>query len=217
MSTLKALLRRLTGSYAKEPGSNVYKSMQLFTEEMDAVEGALETVREWRDIDKAEGTTLDRIGRNLDEPRGNKPDGVYRQYLKMKILANLSGGEAETLNNVLGVLLGDKFIRLHEGWGYPLVGEPAAVLVEHGPAADWREVADIDFQVIRRVAAAAVRVSMLAVGDMQQAYVPQQVAVTDTHVPTQFFVIPGMPMYDTGPEMHFIMPGLIIKDEGAGP
>lgn len=217
MSTLKALLRRLTGSYAKEPGSNVHKLMQLLTEEMDDGEGALETVREWRDIDKAEGTTLDRIGRNLDEPRGNKPDGVYRQYLKMKIVANLSGGEAETLNNVLGVLLGDKFIRLHEGWDYPLVGEPAAVLVEHGPAADWREVADIDLEVVRRATAAAVRVSFLSTNSYLQGYTPQQGAVTGTHVPTQFFVMPGMPMYDTGPVMHFVMPGLPIVDEGVGP
>ncbi len=162
MSKIIDMMRRLTSVYDKDPNSNVTRLLSLSAEELEEVDTTLAQVLLWRDIDSAEGTTLNRIGTNVAEPRGNKTDELYRDYIKIKILSNISGGEMETFNSALSVLLGGRDFSLREGWTFdndPLPPEPAAILitVQQGEDPD-----PLPFGAIDRISAAGVRATYWA-------------------------------------------------------
>lgn len=126
------LAKRLTGNYKRDPTSNIRKLLSIVDVEIDELRKAIETVELYRKIDNATGVTLDNIGKNVLQERGSMDDVSYRMYLKIKIRANLSGGQIETLNDVLSVLLGDNFLTVREVWNNPTYGnEPAAVEVRY--------------------------------------------------------------------------------------
>lgn len=122
------LAKRLTSNYKRDPTSNIGKLMSVIDLEMDELKKAIQTVELYRKIDNATGVTLDNIGKNVLQDRGAMDDVTYRLYLKVKVRANLSGGQIETLNDVLSVLLDDNFISVREVWNNTTYGnEPAAV------------------------------------------------------------------------------------------
>lgn len=57
-----------------------------------------------RGLDDAVGVQLDRIGDNLDEPRGGLSDDQYRLFLRAKVLTLRSRGRVEQLAQILQVL-----------------------------------------------------------------------------------------------------------------
>ncbi len=126
------LAKRLTSNYKRDPTSNIGKLLSIIDLEIDELKKAIETVELYRKIDNATGVTLDNIGKNVLQERGAMDDVTYRLYLKVKVRANLSGGQIETLNDVLSVLLGDNFLSVREVWNNPTYGnEPAAVEVRY--------------------------------------------------------------------------------------
>lgn len=102
---LNRLVDRLTDNYNKNVDSNVNKLMQVAALSIQENEDVLTQIQEWRDIDKAEGTTLDRIGNNIQQNRGKAPDSLYRVLIKSKIRRNLSDGSINTLIDFLSIIL----------------------------------------------------------------------------------------------------------------
>ena len=124
------ILKRLTSNYRKDESSNTYKIIKLFTDELEEVKSSLQTIELWRDIEQAEGSTLDKIGVNVTELRNNRGDVEYRQALLVAIASNTSGGDIERINEILTVLLGDNFLGVREVWSDPTYNfEPAAIAI----------------------------------------------------------------------------------------
>lgn len=140
------ILKRLTSNYRKDESSNTYKIIKLFTDELEEVKSSLQTIELWRDIEQAGGSTLDKIGVNVTEPRNNRGDVEYRQALLVAIASNTSGGDIERINEILTVLLGDKLIGVQETWnqadGAEYDGEPAGLLIMMRPGVQppYREI-----------------------------------------------------------------------------
>lgn len=132
MNFLVDTLKRLTSKYQKSPSSNIGKLFAIVAGQIEDAKTTLEKIVQYRDIDQAVGVPLDRIGRNVLEFRGNLTDDHFRNLIKTKIRANLSGGEIETMNEIAEVLLGNAFDGVVELWSltnHPKAGEPAAMLL----------------------------------------------------------------------------------------
>lgn len=129
---LDKMLNRLPGIYKKDAQSNIYKLIKLVADQIAAGEATLELIRSWRDVNDAEGRALDKIGKDIGQARGGLDDEQYRKRIKIKIRANLSGGEIETLNSISLVLLEDRFQGIQEGWtlaaDHPIGPRPAMML-----------------------------------------------------------------------------------------
>lgn len=113
---LKDALKRLTYNYVKHPASNVYKIFKLFADELEEVKDTLDRTEIWRDIEEAEGNTLDLIGINVGQVRNGRTDEQYRQALLIAIARNVSGGDVERINEILEILLGNNYIGTVETW-----------------------------------------------------------------------------------------------------
>jgi len=127
-----SLIRRFTSNYKKSPESNIAKLMSIFDLEFDKLNQVFLQIELYRQIDKATGITLDNIGKNVLEERGGMDDIMYRLFLKTKIKANLSGGQIETINEILGVLIGEHYLGLTELFNNSSYSnEPAAIEIRN--------------------------------------------------------------------------------------
>ncbi|WP_246362560.1 hypothetical protein [Paenibacillus alba] len=124
-------MQRLTDVFVKDPISNTGKLLGILTEQLQALEETQNRVRSWRDIDQAQGATLDRIGTNVAQARGVATDEVYRILIKSKIARNLSTGDINTIIRVLSTALAcpPSDIEIRELWNDPINPEPAAISV----------------------------------------------------------------------------------------
>ena len=158
MIKLKEMLGALPDVFHKREDSNIGKLLDIFAQEFGDVKNTLETTEQWRDVDQAEGKVLDRIGKNVQESRGQKIDEKYRQFIKTKIRANLSPGDIETINSIARVFVGERFQGLQEGWQFePLFDtEPAAIRLDID--ADMLGMNPLPFDAVDRVVAGGIRV-----------------------------------------------------------
>lgn len=62
----RQLLKKLTDNYVKSPASNIGKLFRIFYDEVQEIKQTFEKIERYRDIDEALGSTLDRIGKNLN-------------------------------------------------------------------------------------------------------------------------------------------------------
>ena len=168
---LESMLRRLTSNYARNPDSNIGKLCKIAADEIAELEGALDTVREWRDLNNAEGAALDRIGYNVQQWRGVADDGVYRILIKTKIARNLSDGSIDTVKSVIAMALGidPSEVELTELYNAPVDPEPAALHLAF-PATTLLEAGFslVQFgRLVNRIIAAGVRAYVLLEGTFQ--------------------------------------------------
>ncbi|MBY9077288.1 hypothetical protein KIH86_03705 [Paenibacillus sp. HN-1] len=166
MFSVKDMLRRFADTYNKDPNSNLGKLIAILHEQLAAVGDTLETVRDWRSIDAAKGTTLDRIGTNIVQPRGAATDEVYRVLLKSKIARNLSKTDVNTIIQVLALALDCAYsdIRIQEKYDDPEDPEPAAINLIRVPTKRLNEVGMSPFQfarIVQKTVAAGVRVALI--------------------------------------------------------
>ncbi|PDO11566.1 MAG: hypothetical protein BLM47_00040 [Candidatus Reconcilbacillus cellulovorans] len=166
MITVQDMLRRLTDVFRKDPDSNIGKLMAIFAEQLQKLEQTVQRVEEWRDIDKAEGTTLDRIGENVGQPRGVATDEIYRILIKSKIARNLSKGDINTIITVLATALNTdpSEIRIVEMYNDPIAPEPATISIIQLPLKRINEVGMDPTQfarIVQRTVAAGVRVGVI--------------------------------------------------------
>lgn len=134
MSFVDEMISKLTDVFKKTRDSNIGKIFSIVGEQMDDVKGTLDKMELWRDIDKAEGVVLDRIGFEiLQEPRGGVSDEEYRLKLKTRIIVNyLSDGDIETINKLLEVYLGQHLVSVQTAANVtegPFAGEPATLII----------------------------------------------------------------------------------------
>ncbi|MCI8442577.1 MAG: hypothetical protein HFG27_08610 [Provencibacterium sp.] len=107
MSYLATMLDMLTGAYIRSdlrraqegnpPQTNIGKLLSIYADGLETVHAALDTVRLWDDLDRSVGTTLERYGANFGVARENAPDIIYRVMIKVKMMAQLSGGDIDTV------------------------------------------------------------------------------------------------------------------------
>ncbi len=167
MNTLQKMLRRITDNYSKDPDSNVGKLLNIAATEIEDLEETANKIRLWRDIDEAEGETLDRIGYNVQQWRGQASDPVYRILIKSKIARNLSDGSINTIIEVLAITLDteEENIIVQELWET----ESAAIQVDV-PTALLNEVGFSFTQfgrLVNRIVAAGVRANVLLQGTFE--------------------------------------------------
>lgn len=169
-NALDRMLQRLTDAYNKDSNSNVGKLLAIASAEVDQLRGTAERVGAWHDIDHAEGSTLDRIGYDVQQYRGQATDPVYRILIKSKIARNLSDGSTNTLIRVLAITLDTDVsgVIVRPLWG-DAEPEPAAVFVSV-PAQRLNEVG-LSFtqfgRLVNKIVAAAVRAQVLFQGTFQ--------------------------------------------------
>ncbi|TCZ76188.1 hypothetical protein E0485_15235 [Paenibacillus albiflavus] len=166
MFSLKAFLAKLTDNYNKKPNSNLGRLISILQQQLKDLGDTFETMREWRDIDKARGVTLDRIGENIVQPRGASTDEVYRVLIKSKIARNLSRGDINTIIDVLALALDcdPAEIRIKEKWNDPSEPEPAAIGLIRLPVSRLNAVGMSPYQfarIVQRTVAAGVRVAQI--------------------------------------------------------
>lgn len=152
---LQNMLARLTGAYNKQPDSVIGRLFQIYALAVGDVEESLRTTALWRDINNARGTTLDRIGRNFGVSRGGANDELYRILIQVKVIAQLSGGDVDTVIRAAGELLGvqDTDLLLEELY-------PAKITLY----VDWELLPQERAELIDQIAAAIKRILAAGVG-----------------------------------------------------
>jgi hypothetical protein len=157
------LIGRLTDVYDKRPDSNIGKLLSILADQFTKIEQTIALIQAWRDIDAAEGSTLDRIGENVVQDRGSATDEVYRVLIKTKIARNLSTADINTIIRIISVAVGAPFsdIEIKPQFNDPIDPEPAALSLLRLPLdrVNQSGVSLTQFsRIIQRTVAAGVRV-----------------------------------------------------------
>lgn len=118
------------------------------------IEKGFKDINNSRNIDKAKGETLDKLGSNVGQFRLGEDDDLYRQLIKVRIIANMSIGSIPVINKVLSILVKDVYLGLEEAY---LIdewdNEPAAFRLILNKYAG-----KLPYEIIERIKAAGVRV-----------------------------------------------------------
>lgn len=148
----KRAFNRLPERFRKPNNEKLY--YVLYHDGFDDIYTGLESVRDSRNIDKASGKSLDLLGANVGQFRNGEDDEFYRLLIKTRIIANLSIGDAPTINKVLSILTKDIFINITETWPYErYFNEPAAIVLRLSPKFD-----KFPYEIVHRIKAAGVRI-----------------------------------------------------------
>lgn len=75
--------------------NRMFQLIEPFINQIQEVELVLDDLRNFRDLDNAEGQQLDGLGEILNEFREGATDTDYRKTLKLKVIINASNGEPE--------------------------------------------------------------------------------------------------------------------------
>lgn len=113
------MLDLLTGAYNRRDLQNIQKGRELETnigrlfsliaDGYEVIHENAELVRLWDDLENAEGAVLDRYGANFGVSRGAASDALYRIFIRVKMMAQLSGGDDDTVIRAAGELLDVEF------------------------------------------------------------------------------------------------------------
>ena len=158
----KRAFNRLPERFRKPNNEKLY--YVLYHDGFDDIYTGLESVRDSRNIDKASGKSLDLLGANVGQFRNGEDDEFYRLLIKTRIIANLSIGDAPTINKVLSILTKDIFINITEAWTYErYLNEPAAIVLRLSPKFD-----KFPYEIVHRIKAAGVRIyfDFIAAGNL---------------------------------------------------
>ena len=157
------MYRRLTDNYNKDEGSVITRLMQLLQEPFEAI--PFDRIKMWRGVDDTEGVTLDLIGGNVDQVRGQASDAIYRTMIRAKILRNKSNGTINELVELLSFVLQIDPHEIVLTEGYELeVPLPASIRITDIPATVLTEIGltpEQLVQIIKSAVAAGVRLEIL--------------------------------------------------------
>lgn len=120
------------------------------------LEEAFKSIEDSHNINNARGQTLDMLGANVGEFRKDgMDDDLYRLYIKVRIISNLSIGDIPTINYVMSTLLGDKYISIVEGYldDEFMYSEPAALRLSVMESAN-----NLPYEIMERIKAAGIRI-----------------------------------------------------------
>lgn len=143
--------RRLPERFRKPNNLNLY--YVLYGGYGD-IEKGFASISESRNIDKAKGETLDKLGANVGQFRLGEDDDLYRLLIKTRIIANMSIGDIPTLNTVISTLTKDIFLGLSEVWNNEVYEyEPAAIAIKLPIYAKY-----FPYDIVESIKAAGVRI-----------------------------------------------------------
>lgn len=176
----RQLIERLPDTYNKSPGGRLFRLFRIIGAELAEVRAALTRTEKYRDIDQATGRTLDYIGSNVQQPRGQLADETYRALIKTKIARNLSRGDVDSVKRIIASMLSidPSGVELQMGWRDD-PPEPAAVTLLSAPldAIARFGLGPEEFAVIaQRIVAAGVRVGTLLQGTFEFDDLPKLLA-----------------------------------------
>lgn len=125
------MLSRLPDLFNKDSSSNISKLINIIADQQEEVNQILKDIEKYRDIDQAQGFTLDKSGINVQQFRGTANDPVYRILIKSKIARNLSTGDINTIIKTLAVTLNTEYenIGVKPLYNELSAPEPAAVSI----------------------------------------------------------------------------------------
>ena len=121
-SYLHKMLYALTSAYSRrdyenlEHGlpveTNIGKLFSIFSWGLDKVQEQADLIKLWDDLDYAQGKVLDRYGANFGVKRGGASDALYRLFIKVKMMAQISGGDEDTVIKAAAEFLGVEYDEL---------------------------------------------------------------------------------------------------------
>lgn len=199
----RQLVERLPDTYNKQQESRIFRLFRVIGAEIAQLRAALTTTETYRDVDQATGATLDRIGRNVGQLRGQARDETYRALIKSRIVRNLSRGDVNSIKRILAATLNisPSDVQITQYWREENP-EPAAIEIFGVPLSALGEFSLTHQQfaaLVQRIVAAGVRVSTMLEGTFEYSDVPPfieidfdpQVAHPDPVVFADHIVDPG--------------------------
>lgn len=112
---LSDMLYALTSAYSRKDydncqqklplETNIGKLFSILAEGLGSIEEKTEVVKLWDNLDYACGSVLDRYGANFGVKRISPDDRFYRLAINVKVMAQLSGGDTDTVIRAAGALL----------------------------------------------------------------------------------------------------------------
>lgn len=163
MSIYKDMIRKLTDVFTKNENSNIGKILLIASEQIDQLNDAFTTIEDWRDINQAEGATLDAIGHNVGQQRGKASDEIMRILIKARVARNNSDGTFNKMIDALARALQTEPSTIKMRALYA-EGEPAAIIIEGIPYSQLNKAGMTLEQfgfIAQKVAAAGVRVASI--------------------------------------------------------
>ena len=169
MNILARMLELLTSAYRKSDEYNVANGLpvesnigRLFAVlgwGLGLIEENAERVRLWANIDQARGAVLDRYGDNFGVARGGANDVFYRLMIKIKILAQISGGDMETVLAVVAGLyeIDPAYVKIYEVFPAKL----QITIFEEDLPSGYDGVRDLVGMLTKRLLAAGVGLDMI--------------------------------------------------------
>ncbi len=83
--------------------------LDSWIQQVQLLENAVFDVIDKRMLDAATFAQLDSLGSLVGEPRLGRPDDIYREAIRLRILVNRSQGRAEDVIKVAGIATADNF------------------------------------------------------------------------------------------------------------
>jgi len=170
MQEAQALSRRLPSTYSRLTNSSLFRLFRIIGAEFAQVREALTSTERYRDVDQATGKTLDLLGANVAQSRGQVSDNTYRGLIKAKIARNLSPGDIDSIKRIVSVMLSVPVseVSVTPFWRR-VEQEPAAVEIAAPlyALAQYQLTPDKWVEIMRLIVAAGVRVSALLSGTFQ--------------------------------------------------
>ncbi len=86
--------------------TNIGKLFSIFAWGLNQVQEQANLIKLWDNIDRAQGSVLDRYGANFGVRRFSENDALYRLAIGVKVISQLSGGDTDTIIKAAAELFG---------------------------------------------------------------------------------------------------------------
>lgn len=104
--TADELISMLSHHWYKEPDGNLYKMLNIYSNDMEQINDSDQKVIEWRAIQNAEGSTLDLFGKDIKTARPIQDDEPYRFLIYLKTLLARAQGTIPSIFKITSTALG---------------------------------------------------------------------------------------------------------------
>ena len=104
--TTDELISMLSHHWYKEPDGNLYKMLNIYSNDMEQINDSDQKVIEWRAIQNAEGSTLDLFGKDIKTARPTQDDEPYRFLIYLKTLLARAQGTIPSIFKITSTALG---------------------------------------------------------------------------------------------------------------
>ena len=128
---LTTILNELPSSLNYQEDSNNAKMLSFYADTMVDIQNLINQMQVWRDINKAEGEALDRIGADYEVARNGFDDDFYRFMIRTKQLQRQVDGSYNSIIKLIAESLGANYSEINVT---PVKDEPNAIEFTNIPA-----------------------------------------------------------------------------------